>query len=104
MTIGGIGAGTVEPLNYALSNLSDVSEAYGQSIQSGDLVTASAPVGYANATMAQVDISVAKMAQQTMEAGFAKLAESFQGMNTSYNAAAAGSSYACVGTNFDAYA
>lgn len=90
-----------QPLNYALSNNSEVSSAYAQSVLQPSEVAGAvdpvSPVGYPNAQR----ISTKKMDPVETNAMFNEVAKSFGGGVTGYGSKGMGSTYNTVGQNID---
>ncbi|MCR5770766.1 MAG: hypothetical protein K6G87_05950 [Butyrivibrio sp.] len=90
-----------QPLNYALSNNSEVSSAYAQSVQQPSEVASAvdpvSPVGYPNAQK----INASKLDPVEASAMFNEVAESFGGSITGYGSKGTGSTYNTIGQNID---
>lgn len=90
-----------QPLNYALSNNSEVSTAYAQAVQEPTQVASAidpvSPVGYPNAQK----ITTKKLDPVETSAMFNEVAKSFAGSVTGYGSTGTGSTYNTVGQNID---
>ena len=90
-----------QPLNYALSNNSEVSTAYAQAVQRPAEVASAidpvSPVGYPNAQK----ISAKKLDPVGTSAMFNEVAKSFGTSVTGYGSKGAGSTYNTIGQNID---
>lgn len=109
------GYSSVSPLSYvsarqnayAIDNQSEISDEFVSSLKdssrTGD-IQAAPPVQYANARAVRVGGAQQAEAAQRVGRAYNDIAESFGGISTSYDAASNASSYAILGSNFDAYA
>lgn len=100
---------SARPMNYSISNQSQVSDSYADSINntSADAVDASSPVVYANAQHTRAGSSNgASQAQEVQRVSKAMndIAEGFGGNNTSYTSNMQAQKYDIIGSNIDLYA
>lgn len=90
-----------QPLNYALTNNSEVSSAYAQSVKRPSEVSGTidpvSPVGYPNAQK----ITRKKLDPTEASAMFNEVAKSFNGSITGYGSKGTGNSYNTIGQNID---
>lgn len=93
------------PEAYAVSNEAEVSDAFSESMKtaSPNRVNGSAPVVYPNAQIQTSEVSQIRRSQQVSDA-YNKIASSFGGATTGYDASSAAASYAMIGSNIDVYA
>lgn len=116
MAIGGIGnaygMSYVQPMNYALKNESEVSDAFVQSRAQAVIPNVS-PIGYPNAQIVSDDSEdedPMKLAigavQKSMEANkiYNDVASKFQGMTVGYSQSQAGYGYEMEGAKLDLFA
>lgn len=95
----------VKPMNYALSNRSEVSDVYQtEATKETRGINAASPVGYANAQAYEVD-SLAQL-QETQQTAkeFNAIASGFSGTATGYGSDSMASSYELIGSTIDIYA
>lgn len=103
---------SVQPMNYAVENTADFSDAYNvDATKQSAGVNGAAPVQYPNATVGEVEekapqIDPLERQRKNIEVSnqFNDIAASFKSNNTSYNMAGVGASYGMAGSRFDAYA
>ena len=116
MAIGGIGSAYgmsyVQPMNYALKNESEVSDAFVQQGAQG-VIPSVTPIGYPNAQIVNDDSEdedPMKLAigavQKSMEASkmYNDVASKFQGMTVGYSQSQAGYGYEMAGAKLDLFA
>lgn len=111
VSISGVRSSAVStrPMNYSISNQSQVSDSYADSINntSADAVDAASPVVYANAQNTRANSSN-PMAQtqevQRVSKAMNDIAEGFGGNNTSYTSNMQAQRYDVIGANIDLYA
>ena len=99
-----------KPMNYAVENQSQVSNAYQQSTEDISKSRGFQPVGAANPVQYpnQVNVQEASIAsiQKSQETNreFNHVAQSFVGQVTGYSAGSVATGYDIVGSQFDAFA
>ena len=95
----------VKPLHYALPNQSRVSDAYRESVKEDEGVGLVNPVRYPNArTVSISEMSGRAEASQKADQEYNAIAARFAGSPTFYQADSSASSYAMIGSGFDAIA
>lgn len=96
---------TQRPEAYAVSNEAEVSDAFTESMKTAGTgsIRGAAPVVYPNAQVQTNEVAQTRRAQQVSDA-YNKIASSFGGATTGYDANSAAASYAMVGSNIDVYA
>ena len=109
MAIGGMSAynniSTVRPMNYALSNESQVSQAYStEATKDTAGVNAVNPVRYANAQTHHIGQTSRLADVQKATKQYNEVAANFSGVTTGYNSSQAASSYEMIGSTIDLYA
>ena len=100
---------STRPMNYSISNQSQVSDSFAESINntSANAVDASSPVVYANSqrtTSGTVNATSQAQEVQRVSKAMNDIAEGFGGNNTSYSANMQAQKYDVIGSNFDMYA
>lgn len=99
-----------KPMNYAVDNQSQVSNAYQQSVENISQSSGFQPVGAANPVQYpnQVNVQEASIAsiQKSQETNreFNQVAKGFAGQVTGYSAGSVATGYDIVGSQFDAFA
>ena len=112
MGISAVGSGyNVEPLNYSITNKSEFSDAYNESVKNSagsksvGIVT---PVRYPNAQgrsgKASKNDMTSRLENASKEQAFTRLAASYGSATTSYSGSGAGMSYSMVGNTIDLFA
>ena len=100
-----ISASSVSPQNFSVENESEVSDAFSESlaVNGTDGITGPAPVQYANASRTRTDEAALENARSATEVNdyYNKVASSFEGASTSYDAGGNASGYAMVGSHID---
>ncbi|MBQ7676675.1 MAG: hypothetical protein IJT32_00430 [Lachnospiraceae bacterium] len=96
---------TQRPEAYAVSNEAEVSDAFSESMKTANAgrVNGPAPVVYPNAQVRTSEVGQIRRSQQVSDA-YNKIASSFGGATTGYDANRAAASYSTVGSNIDVYA
>lgn len=101
----------VQPMNYAVTNDSEVSDVYAaETTKNSAVVNGTSPVQYPNATVSEAPVSEVadpieiQRRKQAVDSRYNEIAMKFMQDNPSYTARARGASYQMVGSKFDAYA
>lgn len=103
---------SVQPMNYAVDNTAEVSDAYNvDSTKQTAGVNGASPVLYPNATVSEVEdkapqIDPLERQKRNIQVSndFNNIAMKFSTNNTGYGMSGVGSSYSMSGSRFDAYA
>ena len=100
--VSSVGSVETVPMNYAVDNESEVSDVYTQMMRTSGAgsIKGPSPVAYPNAQIQENQISQVQE-QSKANSYYNDIAKGFSGMNTSYDASGAGSSYQMVGSQFD---
>ena len=95
----------VRPQNFNVENESEVSDAFKESLEvnGGSGITGPSPVQYANASSKETEAAALENAKNATEVNdyYNKVAESFGGASTSYDAGGNASQYSMVGSHID---
>ena len=91
------------PMNYAVENESEISDAFSESmaVANAGSVTGATPVQYANAQREERTPGVPSMDAARANRFYNNIASAYQGMSTSYDASGAAGQYAMIGSNID---
>ena len=114
LSIGGLSAyssaASVQPMNYAVSNQSEVSSAYQESLNQVAGTTAflgihgASPVQYANAQYARVDSTAQVQRAQEVNRELNTVAAGFEGQSVGYQQDSTSYGYQMLGSILDLYA
>jgi hypothetical protein len=108
-----MGIGAIQPLHYAVSNLSQVSDAYTESVEQTGVVRMPnkvgvvSPVQYPNARMVDqktVSMTTAVEKSQSANQKLNQVAAGYAGMTTGYGSDSSAKGYELIGSILDLYA
>ncbi len=101
--ISGVRSVETKPMNYAVENESEVSDAFSESmaIANAGSVTGAIPVQYANAKQEESTVGAPSIDAARANRFYNNIASGYQGMSTSYDASGAAGQYAMIGSNID---
>lgn len=107
LSIGGINAYSaatvVKPMNYAVKNEANFSDAFVNAVDKTDSVGLVSPVGYANATV-ETDSTKQAASAKAVSKQYNEVASQFAGNVTGYDNSSASTGYAMLGSSFDFFA